>query len=64
MVEEEPKEDKLKSFTFKIYESELAQIRDIQDRLPKRDKISIHDFVVSAVKEKISRERKASKLNN
>lgn len=51
-------EDKLKSFTFKIYESELVQIRDILDRLPKRDRISIHDFVVLAVKEKITKERK------
>jgi hypothetical protein len=49
----EPEEDKLKSFTFKIYESELAQIRAIQDALPKRDRISIHDFVLAAVKEKI-----------
>lgn len=57
-IEDKPEEDKLKSFTFKIYESELAQIRDIQDRLPKRDRISIHDFVVSAVKEKITKERK------
>ena len=56
-----PAEDKLKSFTFKIYESELAQIRAIQDSLPKRDRISIHDFVVSAVKEKIE---KAAKRNN
>lgn len=64
IVGAEPVEDKLKSFTFKIYESELAQIRDIQDRLPKRDKMSIHDFVVSAVKEKISKERKISKINN
>lgn len=54
----EPDEDKLKSFTFKIYESELAQIRAIQDSLPKRDRISIHDFVVAAVKERISREAK------
>ena len=54
----EATEDKLKSFTFKIYESELAQIRDIQDRLPKRDRISIHDFVVSAVKEKIEKVKK------
>jgi len=52
-----PQEDKLKSFTFKIYESELAQIRDIQDQLPKRDRISIHDFVVAAVKEKITKEK-------
>lgn len=49
-------EDKLKSFTFKIYESELAQIRGIQDKLPKRDRISIHDFVLAAVKEKIKKE--------
>ena len=58
VTESEPEEDKLKSFTFKIYESELAQIRDIQDRLPKRDRISIHDFVIAAVKEKITKERK------
>lgn len=57
----EVEEDKLKSFTFKIYESELAQIRAIQDSLPKRDRISIHDFVVSAVKEKIE---KAAKKHN
>ncbi|OUJ69387.1 hypothetical protein BXP70_26485 [Hymenobacter crusticola] len=55
----EAEEDKLKSFTFKIYESELAQIRAIQDSLPKRDRISIHDFVVTAVKEKIEKEKKA-----
>jgi hypothetical protein len=53
-----PEEDKLKSFTFKIYESELAQIRTIQDALPKRDRISIHDFVVAAVKDKIQKESK------
>ena len=54
----EAAEDKLKSFTFKIYESELAQIRAIQDTLPKRDRISIHDFVLAAVKEKIKKETK------
>ena len=58
----EPEEDKLKSFTFKIYESELAQIRAIQDGLPKRDRISIHDFVVAAVKEKIEKAAKKSNL--
>ena len=50
--------DLLKSFTFKIYESELAQIRDILARLPKRDRMSIHDFVVAAVKDKIDRDQK------
>jgi len=53
-----PEEDKLKSFTFKIYESELAQIRAIQDALPKRDRISIHDFVLAAVKDRIQNESK------
>lgn len=56
----EPEEDKLKSFTFKIYESELAQIREIQQALPKRDRISIHDFVLAAVKTKIEKERKST----
>jgi hypothetical protein len=55
-----PEEDKLKSFTFKIYESELAQIRAIQDALPKRDRISIHDFVLAAVKDKIRQESKTA----
>jgi hypothetical protein len=53
-------EDKLKSFTFKIYESELAQIRAIQDAIPKRDRISIHDFVLAAVKEKIRQGSKSA----
>ena len=48
--------DKLKSFTFKIYESELEKIREIQSRLPKRDRISIHDFVLEAVLNKIQNE--------
>ena len=55
-----PEEDKLKSFTFKIYESELAQIRAIQDALPKRDRISIHDFVLAAVKERIQQATKTT----
>ena len=58
VVPAESEEDKLKSFTFKIYESELAQIRAIQDALPKRDRISIHDFVLAAVKNKIGKEGK------
>lgn len=60
----EPQRDVLKSFTFKIYESELAQIREIQESLPKRDRDSIHDFVVKAVKDKINRQLRIKKLNN
>jgi hypothetical protein len=57
VLSQEVKEvDKLKSFTFKIYESELQKIREIQDRLPKRDRISIHDFVLDAVLNKIQNE--------
>lgn len=52
----EREDNKLKSFTFKIYESELAQIRAIRDKSPARDRISIHDFVVDAVKFKIAQE--------
>ena len=61
--EPSPEEDKLKSFTFKIYESELAQIRIIQSSLPKRDRISIHDFVLMAVKEKIKKDLKQHNLS-
>lgn len=52
----DPQQDVLKSFTFKIYESELAQIRQIQESLPKRDRDSIHDFVVKAVKDRINKQ--------
>lgn len=59
-----PSDDKLKSFTFKIYESELEQIRKIQQSLPKRDRISISDFVISAVKDRILKESKKRKIDN
>lgn len=63
-VKKQPEtEDKLKSFTFKIYESELENIRDILKRLPKVDRRfgskqtkSIHDFVLEAVLERIQKE--------
>ncbi|UTM21862.1 hypothetical protein [Dyadobacter fanqingshengii] len=57
----EPQQDVLKSFTFKIYESELAQIRQIQESLPKRDRDSIHDFVVKAVKDRINKQLRNKK---
>jgi len=50
--------DELKSFTFKIYEGELAQIWALVSVQPKRDRQSLHDFIVSAVKEKIAREER------
>jgi hypothetical protein len=60
--------DELKSFTFKIYESELSNIRDILKRSPKADRRfgnkktkSIHDFVLEAVLEKVQRENQKLK---
>lgn len=58
---EEKGADVLKSFTFKIYEGELAQIRALVDMKPKRDRQSLHDFIVAAVKEKIAREERKLK---
>ena len=57
-VGKEGREDKLKSFTIKIYESELAKIRSILEKMPKRDRLSIHDFIVAATQEKITRDTK------
>jgi hypothetical protein len=54
----DPNEDKLKSFTIRLYESELAEIRDILPRLPKRGVKSIRSFLTVAVQEKIAKEKK------
>jgi hypothetical protein len=48
--------DELKSFTIKIYESELVKIRTIIGRESKRDKVSIRTFITDAVLKKISEE--------
>lgn len=48
-------EDKLRSFTVKIYESELAALRAIQERAGQRDKPSIQDIIIAAVKDRIKK---------
>lgn len=55
IVSDLPK-DELKSFTIKIYESELAKIRTIIGRESKRDRVSIRTFITDAVLKKISEE--------
>lgn len=51
-----------KSFTIKILESEIEEINMIRQNMPKigrgkRLDISLHDFIVAAVQEKIEREK-------
>lgn len=55
VVSDLPK-DELKSFTIKIYESELAKIRTIIGRESKRDRVSIRTFITDAVLSKIEDE--------
>lgn len=59
------KEDLLKSFTIKIYESELAKIRQLIKAAPQKGALSkyqpkktkpMHAFIMEAVLEKITRE--------
>ncbi len=49
-------EDKLKGMNVKLYQSEIDQINEIRKRRPVRDKVSIHDFILEAIKEKVKRE--------
>lgn len=56
MVSDSPQQDELKSFTIKIYESELSKIRAIIGRESKRDRVSIRTFITDAVLKKISEE--------
>lgn len=49
-------EDELKSFTIKIYESELAKIREIINRTPKRDQVSLRTFITQSVLARIESE--------
>lgn len=62
---EQEKEDLLKSFTIKIYESELAKIRQLIKAAPQKGALSkyqpkktkpMHAFIMEAVLEKITRE--------
>ena len=48
--------DELKSFTINIYESELAKIREIINRVPKRDQVSLRTFITESVLTRIESE--------
>lgn len=58
--------DKLKNINIRIFESELQTIRNLRERRPKprgkRLAISVHDWIIEAIQEKIERERKSYKL--
>ena len=40
----------------KLYQSELEKIKDIRGRKLKRDRLSIHDWILVAIQEKIEKE--------
>lgn len=48
-------EDKLKSFTLRIYESELAKIREAISKMPKRGRQSMQEFMLEAILDRIER---------
>jgi predicted metal-dependent hydrolase len=59
----DPEADQLKNFNIKILQSELTTINELREKRPKirgqkRLGISLHDWLIEAVKEKIERETK------
>ena len=48
-------EDVLRSFTIKIYESELVSLRAIRERSGKRKKPSIQDLIIEGVHARIKK---------
>lgn len=56
------KEDIFKNFNVKILESELQTINELREKLPKprgkRLGISLHDWIIAAIQEKIVRDSK------
>ncbi|MCU0470820.1 MAG: hypothetical protein MUF58_19715 [Arcicella sp.] len=53
---EQPEQDPLKAMNIKLYQSELEKIKDIRGRTLKRDRLSIHDWILQAIHEKIEKE--------
>lgn len=61
------KEQRFKNFNVKILESELQTINELREKRPKargakRLGVSLHDWIVEAIQEKIERERKILKV--
>lgn len=60
-------DESFKNFNVKILESELETINDLREKRPKprgakRLGISLHDWIVEAIQEKIEREKKSLKV--
>jgi hypothetical protein len=60
-------EQVFKNFNIKILDSEIQTINELRERRPKargqkRMGISLHDWIIEAVQEKIERERKSAKV--
>lgn len=54
-AESAQEEDKLKSFTLRIYESELAKIREAISKMPKRGRQSMQEFMMEAILDRIEK---------
>jgi hypothetical protein len=46
----------LRGMNVKLYQSELDKIKEIRNRSLKRDRLSIHDWILEAITEKIEKE--------
>ena len=56
---QEPAGEKIKGITIKLMESELLKIKEIRQKRPTRGKkisISLHDWIIEAIQEKVMRE--------
>lgn len=51
----DPQEDVLRSFSLRIYESELEALRTIARSIKGRKQTSIHDVIMEAVQQRIKR---------
>lgn len=62
----QPVEQVFKNINIKILDSELRTVHDLRDQRPKpRGKaiaISLHDWIIEAIQEKIEREKKSYKV--
>jgi hypothetical protein len=48
--------DPMKAMNVKLFQSELDRINAIREKIPKRDRPSIHDWILRAINEKLDRE--------
>jgi hypothetical protein len=55
-----PESDPLKSFTIRIYQSELNRIKEQQALMRKRDRLSIEAYILNAIEEKLAKDEKKS----